>query len=180
MFQIRIGQKTPILDECLRLNRCTTWAFITAWNPNGSPEHDLEKNIERNARLLSALHQTDCIVLPAWGIPDAPIWPPEASFLILGITKEVAASLSNQFEQHAFVFGKIGGKARLCSLSKQSNDSYYATTYETAPLQPDRGQSLDTWLQCLGARRLRFSDLPSSDCIFQHSYHDGYLCWMKD
>jgi len=180
MFHIRIGQKTPILDECLRLNDRTTWAFITAWNPNGYPLHDLDMNVEMNRQLLCVLHQMDCIVLPAWGIPDAPIWPPEASFLILGITKEAAASLSSQFEQHAFVFGEIGRKARLYSLSKQSNDNYYATTYDITPLQPERGQSLETWLQCLDARRLQFSVTPSSDCLFQHSYHDGYLCWLKD
>ena len=180
MVEIRIHQTYPQLDDLLVLNRCTTCAFITAWNPNGKTPHQLEQNIENNSVLLEQIHQSGWIALPAWGIPDVPIWPPEASFLILGISKKDAERISQQFNQHAFVFCAYGQKAKLCHVSNELNDNFYATTYSSAPLNLQHGQSLEVWLHCLQARRVEFSKYPRQDCIFQHVYHAGYLCWMKE
>ena len=70
MIQIRIQQSESVLDEWLALNGCTTWAFITAWNPIDVEPHNLHKNKSRSADLLTALHHSNCIVLPGWGVPD--------------------------------------------------------------------------------------------------------------
>lgn len=180
MIQIRIHQFSPQLDEWLILNRCTTWAFVTAWNPIDKAPHQLGDNVENNQVLLETLQQSGWIILPAWGIPDTQIWPPEASFLVLGISKEDAKLIARQFNQHAFVFGEYKNRSELCQLSNQLNDNFHATTYSTAPLDLHHGKSFEMWLTCLEARCLQFSNLPRLDCIFQQPYHGGYLCWLKE
>ena len=166
MVSIRIHSPSPKLDELLILNHCTTWAFITAWNPIDKDPHRLTDNLDNNRRLLRVLQQSSWVVLPGWGIPDVPVWPPEASYLILGISKEDATLIAREFNQHAFVFGKYKKRAELCQLSEEPNDNFHATTYATAPLDLHHGKSFETWGTCLGARRVEFSHLPHSECIF--------------
>ena len=180
MFSIRVHCLSPQVDELLILNRCTTWAFITAWNPMGKSPHQLTDNIRNNQSLLETLQQSDWKVLPAWGVPDVQVWPPEASYLILGISKEDATLIAQQFNQHAFVFGQYQKTAKLCQLSAEPNDNFHATTYITALLDLHHGKSFETWLTSLSARRVEYSHLPRRDCIFQQPYHGGYLCWLKE
>ena len=134
MIQIRIRQPTPVLDEWLILNGYTTWAFITAWNPIGVLEHQLEENIQRNKDLLSKLQELDVTILPGWGIPDLPVWPPEASFLVLGITKAQATDISIHVNQRAFVFGRVSEKSALVVLDDNKHDAFHATTYTVSPI----------------------------------------------
>ena len=180
MVSIRIHCLSPHLDELLVLNRCTTWAFITAWNPIDKEPHLLTDNIVNNRALLRTLQQSTWIILPGWGIPDVPEWPPEASFLVIGISKEEATMMARKCNQHAFVFGKYKKRAELCQLSEEPNDNFHATTYTTAQLDLRHGKSFETWGTCLGARRVEFSHLPRPECIFQQPYHGGYLCWLKE
>lgn len=176
---IRIGLRSEQLDHLLTLNDCSCWAFITAWNPIGKPDHDLEENIRRNKSLLALLQQMDWWVLPGWGIPDIPEWPPEASFLILGLSKPDAIAISKKFGQRAFVYGEFEKKSELCVLDGQKHDDFYATTYTTAPLNLHHGQGLQHWLNCLKARRIRFSTSAEVNCVFKQPYQNGYLCWLS-
>ena len=177
MVQIRIQQLHAVLDELLTLNDCTTWAFITAWNPIHVEAHDINSNKNRNAELLAVLHRSRYIVLPGWGIPDEPVWPPEASFLVLGISKREATAVSNRFGQRAFVFGCISEIAQLIELDGNKYDAFHATSYTIAPLNIQHGKTLENWLHCLGARRVHFSPSPIQ-CTFIQPYHTGYLCWL--
>ena len=178
MIQIRIHQPSPVLDKWLTLNGYTTWVFITAWNPIGAPAHQLNQNISNNSALLTKLQQKNTTVLPGWGIPDVPEWPPEASFLVLGISKEEATSFSVAFGQRAFVFGRVKEKSELVVLDDKKHAPFYATTYSTAPLNLKNGKSLANWLFCLQARRVLFSTVPI-ECLFLQPYQTGYLCWMS-
>ena len=178
MIQIRIHQLEPVLDQWLKHNGYMTWAFITAWNPIGESDHQLKQNIGRNDALLADLQLLNGMVLPGWGIPDAPEWPPEASFLVLGISKEDATVISARYGQRAFVFGEKGAKAQLCILDNNKHDEFHATTYVVSPLNLQHGKSLETWLRCLRARRVCFSTLPI-DCLFVQPYQTGYLCWLS-
>ena len=178
MIQIRIHQSAPVLDEWMILNGYTTWAFITAWNPIGVLEHKLEENIKRNQGLLLKLQELDVTILPGWGIPDLPVWPPEASFLVLGISKAEATDISVHFAQRAFVFGRVLEKAELVVLDENKYDAFHATTYTVSPINLQHGKSLGTWLSCLGARRVCFSKEPI-DCLFLQPYQMGYLCWLS-
>jgi len=180
MFSIRIHKRSHQLDDLLILNRCSSWAVITGWNPIGQPPHLLSDNIINNQTLLATLQQSNSIILPAWGIPDLPVWPPEASYLILGISRGDASLIADKFNQRAFVFGLFEQKAELCQVSNEINDNFHATTYATTPLDLHHGKSFEMWRTCLGARRVEFSDGPRSDCIFQQPYHGGYLCWLVE
>ena len=93
----------------------------------GKSPHQLTDNIRNNQSLLETLQQSDWKVLPAWGVPDVPVWPPEASYLILGISTKDARLIAQQFNQHAFVFGHYQKTAKLCQLSAEPNDNFHAT-----------------------------------------------------
>ena len=178
MIQIRIHQSEVVLDEWLTINGYTTWVFITAWNPIGVPDHQLKQNIANNSALLTKLQQENRTVLPGWGIPDAPEWPPEASFLVLGMSKEEAIEVSTAFGQRAFVFGRVKEKSELIVLDGNKHDAFYATTYMVSPLNLQHGKSLESWLTCLQARRVLFSPFPI-ECLFLQPYQTGYLCWLS-
>ena len=47
------------------------------------------------------------------GKGDTGDWPPEPSFLVLGISREVATQLAAHHEQCAYVFGEVGAPAEL-------------------------------------------------------------------
>ena len=112
-ISIRIGIQNSALDHLLRINRWKEWAFITAWNPNGEMSQP-DNNHAANQRLLLDLQKHNFVVLPGWGIGDDRRWPPEASFLVLGINKQQAISLAKSYNQLAIVYGCIGNPPQLC------------------------------------------------------------------
>ena len=52
------------------------------------------------------------------GVGKDPSWKPEKSFLILGITKERAIELGNEYEQNAIVYGEINELPELLWLQR--------------------------------------------------------------
>ena len=111
-ISIRVDRINPEIDALLRCNQRTEWAFITAWNPDGeivSPE----KNGKANQSLLLELQQKQYVILPGWGIGDDRQWPPEASFLVVGMNREEAMLLGNRYKQRAVVIGTLGQPAIL-------------------------------------------------------------------
>ena len=94
------------LDTFLASQGCKSYAFITAWNPF-SEKVDAEQNEIANTSLKKDLDQF--MVFDGMGIPAQPSeWEAEASFFILGISKEEAEELGKKYEQNAIVFGKFG------------------------------------------------------------------------
>jgi hypothetical protein len=199
-IEIRIDAEPRLLNEWLLLNTHHSWAFLTAWNPvveetiqNGGTNesldiepHPLQDNIRNNRHLFSALREEGFIVLPAWGIPDRPNWPPEASFLVLGIDKEEASRVAREFHQYAFVYGeyspensKEDNHAQLVMLEGEPKAVYKETTYMVAPLYPEHPSSFEVWLHGIGGRSVRLSETPFVDSIFQMPYRDGYLGWFE-
>ena len=112
LIAIRVGQQHPSLDEVLRCNGLTTWAFITAWNRNGELD-SMSDNQHANEQLLEEVKQKGYIILPGWGIGDDRCWPPEASFLLLGINEQQAIALAQKYQQRALLVGTIGDIAKL-------------------------------------------------------------------
>ena len=112
LIAIRVGQRHPALDEVLRCNDLTEWAFVTAWNRNGVLE-TMSSNKQGNEQLLEEAKQKGYIILPGWGIGDDRCWPPEASFLLLGINEQAAIALAQKYQQRALVVGESGGIAKL-------------------------------------------------------------------
>ena len=110
---IRVGQRAPLLDQLLGRTGDRAWCFLTAWNPRSEPLSAGE-NAERNAELRRALDAEGYRVLAdARGLPAAPSWQPEASFLVLGIERDAAIRLARRFGQNAVVWGRLGAPAEL-------------------------------------------------------------------
>lgn len=53
------------------------------------------------------------------GVPDNRNWPPEASFWVLGISKQDAIALGKKWEQRAIVFGRRGAVAELVACLRE-------------------------------------------------------------
>ena len=54
---------------------------------------------------------------PGAGEADVGDWPPEPSFLVLGISEQRAVALAERYEQAAIVVGRRNGSARLLQLA---------------------------------------------------------------
>jgi len=104
-LDLRIGQSPVGLDA-------TCWAFLTAYNP--LPRNlDDQENQRRQQALAAELAQQGWRFYPGEGIGDDGTWPPEPSFLVLGLTREQATELAAAYDQLSFVYGTPGGVAEL-------------------------------------------------------------------
>lgn len=111
-FALRCGEANPTLDELLEKSGAVDWAYITACNPRSTLLTSRE-NEERMTRLRDCLHQGGYSFFPGEGVADNSTWPPEPSFLVMGITESDALSIARLFEQNAILIGSRGGPARL-------------------------------------------------------------------
>lgn len=96
----------------MRQRALKSWAFITACNPRSEPLAP-EENHLRQADLRDYLLSLGYSIFPGRGIAEEPGWPPEKSFLILGISREAAVRLGTMLEQIAIVAGEHGAVADL-------------------------------------------------------------------
>jgi hypothetical protein len=116
VIDIRIGSAAAALDELLDEHSVTTWAFVTAWNPQSRPLPAAD-NETRQQLLVSEIARRGWKALPGLGIGDDERWPPEESVLILGISRTDAVALARRFDQAAIVFGRRHGTAELVAVS---------------------------------------------------------------
>ena len=109
---IRIGSHHGQLDKLLHKQRCDNWSYITASNPASELLSDAQ-NTGRNQELEALLRSQDLVFYRGEGVGSDASWPAEASFLILGISREAAMQLGRQFGQNAIVCGKRGEASEL-------------------------------------------------------------------
>ena len=101
-FTLKIGDVSRQIRNLLEEHKCSTAAYVTAWNPYGKALTDAE-NKERNKALKSSLSDK-YRVYKGLGTDPLGEWPGEESFLILGINRQNAMKLGTEFEQNAIVF----------------------------------------------------------------------------
>jgi len=185
LLELRIDMVSPSLERLFQVNKFDQCVVITSWNPIGRKEHQLKENTTDNQRLWDKLLGMGYLVLPAWGVPDTPVWPPEASWLVLGMSKTKGVALAEEFAQLAFVHCALDKQNKAVprlvwteGSSQENNDAFKSTTYMTAPLDIHQGTSLHLWLRGTGARRLQYSTQPVDHARFQTPYEDGYLIWL--
>ena len=111
-IEIRIDKENHGLAATLLQIGHTEWAYLTAWN-TFSKQLTPEENEKRNQRLLEDLKPF--LVFNGEGVGDDPSWPPEKSYLVAGIHREVGIYLGKKYEQNAIVVGQ-GVKAELVML----------------------------------------------------------------
>jgi len=112
---ISIGVDNQEVKDFLKNHNCTTWAFITAYNPM-SEQLSEKENAERNALLETLIQKYT--YLKGEGKAIAGDWPPEPSYFIAGITKKDSIVLARKFLQRAIVYGTIKSVPQLIETIK--------------------------------------------------------------
>lgn len=101
---IRIGENNEQLLPLLRQLQASTWAFITAWNPQVQILSQAE-NEQRN-RLLKKDLEAYTIFRGEGRPQQANNWKAEQSFWVPGMSKEQAGFIGKKYDQRAIVFGE--------------------------------------------------------------------------
>ncbi len=86
---LRVGERNPRLDELMMEFGALSSAFTTAWNP-GSVKLSIEENQTRQTALKEEVRKAGYLSFCGEGVGQDEAWPPEASVLILGISREDA------------------------------------------------------------------------------------------
>ena len=110
---ICIDENNVLLDALLSKQDAKSWAYITAYNPFSQTFTD-EANDARHRLLLQSVAAFSSFEGEGKGADES--WPPEKSLLILGISKEQAIAIGNEYEQNAIVYGEAGQAAQLLLL----------------------------------------------------------------
>jgi hypothetical protein len=118
---LRVGQRCVELDDLLAGHGVTTWAYVTAFNP-GSVLLPADENSARQRELERSVAALGLASYPGEGIGDDGRWPPEASLLVLGIGRNDAVRLGQEFGQLAVVYGDLGQEAELVVCGSQLED----------------------------------------------------------
>ena len=111
-LNIRVGEYDKVLQKTLKQHNLTTWAFITAWNPE-SRQLSLPDNRDRNQALLTQLKSEGFAIYEGIGIPDISDWTPEESLFVMGVSQQRAIELGIKYGQNALIFGQVGKLAEL-------------------------------------------------------------------
>ena len=114
-FVLRIGDFSPSLKELYEAKDMSCAVFITASNPFGEAQGD-DANELAQARLRNALVKLSPIVIAGAGADPTGTWPPEASYLALGIDEKTAGHLGRKFHQDAVIYTSIDVVPRLLLL----------------------------------------------------------------
>lgn len=125
-FLVQCKQNNQCIDALLETLQLSSWALITAWNPESSKEIPKEENKIQNESLLCDIqNQQYTHIRYGFGASSnydpqkSPseqqdtIWAPEESFLILGISRESAILLGKKYRQNAILFGEKNGIVEL-------------------------------------------------------------------
>jgi hypothetical protein len=111
-FSIRCFEKNAALDRLLAVAGRDDWIYITACNP-GSRQLPDEENARRMAELEMRLRLLPCVLYRGRGVGALETWPPEPSFLVLGLDERQGLELGNALGQAAIVVGRRGEASRL-------------------------------------------------------------------
>lgn len=100
---LRIGQHSPKLGLRYKDTGADCALFITAFNPFGQKQDDAA-NEAAHARLGEQLRAASDHVIEGDGADPAGNWPPERSYLAIGIDADTARELGRHFQQDAVVW----------------------------------------------------------------------------
>ncbi|MFN2500644.1 MAG: DUF3293 domain-containing protein [Pyrinomonadaceae bacterium] len=109
-FTIRLDNENNSLREFLRLGKHTSWAFLTAYNPNSQPRADAE-NAARQSELVADLERKGFTTLEGYGTGEN--WHPEPSLFVLDIRRDEAIAVGTRFGQNAILWGSIDSDPEL-------------------------------------------------------------------
>lgn len=103
LVSLTLDVPNPYLEALMNMTGRSTSAFITAHNPLGRQLSD-EENAARHAALEAEAKKAGYPAFPGQGSDPDGTWPPEASLLMLGISRDAACEIGARFEQNAILF----------------------------------------------------------------------------
>lgn len=109
---LRIGEPSMELARLFASTGKSGVAFITAENPF-SQALPAEENAARQAALRSDLTALGATIYEGEGRGEDPSWPAEASFLVVGLTRDQACELGRNYQQNAVVWTEFGVATQL-------------------------------------------------------------------
>lgn len=113
---LKIDEPSKWLADLYELYAASAALFITADNPFSEPL-SAEGNSAAHEQLRRHLLAETDKLFEGWGIGTDPDWPPERSFLALGISLETARTLGKQFHQNAVVWAGADAVPQLILLA---------------------------------------------------------------
>ena len=102
-FTLRIGVESADIADVYRDNDVSTAAFLTACNPFSVPTPEHENELKQQ-QLEERLHELSVSFLEGIGENSSGEWAGEPSVLALGISRETATRLGNDFWQNGIVW----------------------------------------------------------------------------
>ncbi|MEP1425871.1 MAG: DUF3293 domain-containing protein [Tateyamaria sp.] len=114
-FTLMVGEISTDLKDIYEEFGQNCAAFVTACNPLGIQQSDAE-NEARNAQLFLHLGDISVLVIGGAGTDPTGAWPPEASYLALGLDEEAARKIGNRWRQDAVIWADADAMPRLLFL----------------------------------------------------------------
>ena len=112
---LQIGQYSPELALRYVVSGEESALFITAFNPLGVAVTDAA-NESAHTKLGEILRAAVATVIDGEGADPTGQWPPERSYLALGVSAEAARELGRRFKQDAVVWAGTDATPRLLLL----------------------------------------------------------------
>ena len=112
-FAMRCFEHFPGLDDLLQSIGCMDWFYITPCNP-GSQIVAESENAARLQTLERRLTAMKARFYHGRGVgTTTPAWPPEPSFLVCGVDRDVGIAWGREFGQLAILAGRFGKPVEL-------------------------------------------------------------------
>ncbi|MGB4467045.1 MAG: DUF3293 domain-containing protein [Azovibrio sp.] len=104
-LELRVGERQPQLDACLRQAGFSCWCLLTAWNP-GSRLLPREENRARQEKLKKYLLDRGHIIFSGENHSCSGGWPLECTIFVPGSSRQEGREAALLFEQNAFLAGE--------------------------------------------------------------------------
>ncbi|SAL19857.1 DUF3293 domain-containing protein [Caballeronia telluris] len=112
---LKVGETNPALSTLHKAHGSECSAFITACNPFSQHSSD-ELNAARQQALADELKQLGLTFIDGVGQHPSNNWPGEASFLVRGVSLELAKALGTRYGQNAIVWSDADATPQLVLL----------------------------------------------------------------
>ncbi len=126
-----IDQKSDFLERANKMHLTDQCAFITACNPASQLVSDAENE--------AAMEQMNEEVSERWpkyfaeGVDPTGTWPPEASYLVMGIDYRDVIELAHKYNQNAFLYAYKEPVLRLYYRDSSAVPEKFPYGYWSAP-----------------------------------------------
>lgn len=114
-FALRVGERHAEFDAWLASQGASCWAFVTAANPR-SRVLPTDENRERHGALRRVVAERGWRSWPGEGVGEDPLWEPEVSLLVAGLSRDEGIALGRAFDQNAIVWGAVGEVSELVAV----------------------------------------------------------------